>query len=143
MLIVKNGTLQIPRATRTSRPTHIRRGEPLPEGALPPAEVQRLFSQGFLVESVPAQPEPAGLPPVLGKWCRDPASLAGRTLEQLRLMAAEIDPDCGCEILNEPALVQLLTADWDPAFALPHAASSDRSRPAAAKVAKAKRLSEG
>lgn len=144
MLIVKSGSLQLPRAARNSRPAYVRAGQPLPEGALPLGEVKRLLAQGILVESAPAAPAaPGGLPPTLGKWSRDPESLAGKSLEQLRVMAAEIDPDCGAEVLNEPALVQLLTADWDPVFALPEARSADRSRPSPARVARAKRLSEG
>jgi hypothetical protein len=87
----------------------------------------------------------AGLPPTKGKWCRDPASLAGLTVRELLAAVAEIDPEfSGAEELGEAALVQLLTADFDPAFRLPApAASADKVRPAAPALERARARAKG
>jgi hypothetical protein len=130
-LIVKKGSVRLPR-TKPGRPgLALRVGQTVPADSLPAEDVERLLKAGILGVAVPP-PEPSDpLPPRKGKWSRDPASLAGLSVKELLAAVAEIDPEfSGADDLGESALVQLLTADFDPAFRVPESSESvDRNRP--------------
>ena len=87
--------------------------------------------------------EPASISPVMaqatedairarGKFRADPASLVGKTMEQLLVMVNEIDEKYDVSALsNERDAVRLLTSDWDPRYADRIAPVSDKSHPEA------------
>ena len=127
-LIVKRGSLKLP-GKRGSHPTLLRFGQALPEGALSQADIDSLVKQGVLGPESEAVAAPAGLPPTRGKWQHDPASLAGKTADQLRAMVLDTDPSVHVDDLSEASMVQLLTSDYEPVFNAPKVQSSDRHRP--------------
>ena len=144
-LIVLKGSLKLPRAQPSQVGKMVRRGEVVPPHSLPPEEVQRLLKAGIVGPRVAPVVEKGGLPPTRGKWCRDPASLAGLSVMQLLSIVTEIDPDfAGGEELGESALVQLLTADFDQAFRLPEPpAATDKLRPSAPALERARARAKG
>ena len=128
-LIVKQGSLQLPRSGRHRAPM-LRKGDIVPPGALPREEIDRLIKAGILGVDADAVPAPAaGLPPTRGKWQHDPAALAGKSLDQLRAMVLDADASVDVDDLSEASLVQLLTSDYNPVFAAPQRKANDRHRP--------------
>ena len=144
-LIVLNGSLKLPRVKPSQVGTMVRRGEVVPPYSLPAEEIERLLKLGIVGPKAVPVVEKTGLPPTRGKWCRDPASLAGLSVVQLLSIVTEIDPDfTGGEELGEAALVQLLTADFDQAFRLPEPpASTDKVRPSAPALQRARARAKG
>ena len=140
VLVVLKGSVKLPRVKRGEAGLHIGKGKPLPEGYLSEAEEARLVKAGILGPDAPASVQGSPLPPTRGRWCRDPASLAGLSIGELLTAVTEIDPEfSGAEELGEAALVQLLTADFDPAFRLPSpAGSTDRNRTPEAALTRAR-----
>lgn len=144
-LVVQKGSLQLPRDT-TVRARRIGIGQVVPPQSLPPEEVERLLKAGVLaIRMEDVSHAPPTLPPTKGRWCRDPASLAGLSASELLTAVLEIDPEfSGGGELGEAALVQLLTADFDPLFSLPPAAeSSDRIRPSEPSLRRARERAKG
>jgi len=126
-LVVKVGTVKLPGSG--PRRVLVRLGQLVPEGALPPADVERLISAGILGPAeAPPPPGVEPLPGPVGRWRHDPASLAGRSRDELLVMALDGDPEMDVSGLSEAALVQLLTGDYEPALAPPSARSRDRNR---------------
>lgn len=143
MLIVKTGTLHISDGTR--RGLRVGPGQPVPEGRLDAAEIERLLADGVLAYAAPAQEDEPGTALVSrGKWCKDPATLAGKTTPELRILALEIDPEVEVAEMSHDDLLALLTADFTLAFRdEPAAAATDKVRPPDAKVARARAKAQG
>lgn len=138
--VVKNGSLQLPRAKAGATPVRIHQGQALPANALPADEIQRLLAAGVLGVAVPsAASRPQGLPPTRGKWQHDPAALAGKSVDQLRAMVLDTDSSVHVDDLSEASLVQILTADFLPVFAASVSKATDRYRPGDVSLAAALR----
>lgn len=118
-------------------------GARVQSGEFPPEEEAFLINAGALV---PAEEEqPARLPARVGRFRHDPAALAGKTIEQLRVIAMETDPrldDAELLVMDVPSLVRLLTADFVPGQARQDGVT-DRSRPSDEKLAAAKKRAAG
>jgi hypothetical protein len=147
-LVVLKGSVKLPRMMRGELGQQIVKGQTLPSGYLSPEEVERLLKAGILGAVVEPVSAAAKLPPTRGKWCRDPADLAGMSTLELLTAVAEIDPNCpvlhGGEELGEAALVQLLTADFEPVFRAPEPSTSvDRNRPPEGTLARARGRAKG
>ena len=144
-LIVLKGSVRLPRRPGVRSGVQIGKGQTLPAGHLSPEEVLRLQQAGIIGPKVEPAAKVEGLPPTRGRWCRDPADLAGLSVLELLYAVLEIDPEfSGGEELGEAALVQLLTADFDPAFRRPSPAPAiDRSRPAEPTLARARARAKG
>lgn len=126
-LIVVKGTLKIPGEDR-----YVRRGETVPEGAISGEAALELIEAGILAESSEdgAREARGSRSRPAGRWAYDPAALAGKTAEQLRAMVLDVQKDLDVEDLDVPALLQLLTSDFDPLGGrAPEARSADRHRP--------------
>lgn len=141
-LIVKRGSVKVPNR-KGLHPELLRQGQVVPEGMFPMADVQRLIEQGVFGEaSAPAAPSAPAKS--LGKWRKDPATLAGKSLDELRIMVLEVDERYDLtEDLDEAALVRLLSKDWDPRVRQDTAVAKDRTRPARPKIISAKTLAAG
>ncbi len=133
-LIVKRGTLMLPRVKRGLPSVALRPGDALPAGALADAEVARLVTQGILGPRAARAAElPAEhLPPTRGRWVHDPATLIGKTVEELMVLVVQTDPDHpvlaqGIDV-DEGALIRALTADYDPLFAAGAPRADDSTR---------------
>lgn len=144
-LIVLKGSVRLPRAKPGQRSIAVSKGGTIPPRSLSSEDVERLLKAGIVGPRAEPAVEKAGLPPTKGKWCRDPADLAGLSVRELLAAVLEIDPEFhGGEEFGEAALVQLLTADFDQVFRQPGPpASSDRVRPAAPALARARAKAEG
>lgn len=142
-LIVKRGTVKVPNR-KGLHPELLKQGAVVPEGMFPAADVQRLIEAGvFGPKEAPAARAGARAKP-RGKWCLDPAALAGKSMDELRIMVLEIDEDYALtEEMTETQLIQLLTSDWDLRAKPEVAVAKDRTRPARPKILTAKQLAEG
>jgi len=137
---VKQGVVQLPKKPGQLKPEQIIKGEIVPKGALSEEECQRLVKAGILVERSPESfaEMRSGLPPTKGKWNHDPASLADKSIEQLRILVQETDPvdfsalNSAINDMSETEqcgwLVQQLTADFEPVFQKTPDTSDDRTR---------------
>lgn len=132
-MIVLQGSVKLPSTGRGQAPVMVRRGERFPEGVLADKEIERLVAAGILGEAPRLEDRTSdGLPPTRGKWSLNPDTLIGLSAEQLRAKVTEIDAKLAADLpdeIDEAALVNILTADYDPIFDLPVPAVSDRTRP--------------
>lgn len=110
-------------------------GDLLPDGIFPETDIKSWLAEGRIenaMVSVDAARAAAEEIRARGKFRSDPASLVGKSLEQLRLIVLEIDADYDVSSLaDQRDAVRLLTSDWDPRYADRIAPVSDRSRPEA------------
>ncbi len=142
MLIVKTGTLHISDGTR--RGLRLGPGQPVPEGRLDAAEIERLLADGILAYPAPAEVLPEAPLVSKGKWCKDPATLAGKTTAELRILTLEIDPEVEVAEMSHDDLLALLTADFALVFRTAQTeAATDKVRPPDAKVARARAKAQG
>lgn len=143
MLIVKTGTLHISDGTR--RGLRVGPGQPVPEGRLDAAEIEALLADGILAYDAPADAAQTETSLVSkGKWCKDPATLAGKTTAELRILVLELDPEVEVAGMSHDDLLALLTADFSLAFREdPAAPATDKVRPPDAKVARARSKAQG
>jgi hypothetical protein len=134
---VARGALKLPGQSRK----FVRKGERVPAGAIPAAEVEALLAAGVLVVDEETGAEVLGEPArSAGRWRHDPAHLAGRSAEELRVMILDEDPTFDLDGLGVPDMVLILTADYEPILAVPKSESRDRHRPSdsALRVARAR-----
>jgi len=135
---VIRGSIRKPRAYQKSSVVATARdffiqGDLLPDGVFGKDDIQSWLCEGRIesaqVSVVMAQAVAEAIRS-RGKFRADPASLVGKTMEELLIMVTEIDEDYDANSLeDEKAAVRLLTSDWDPRYADRIAPVSDRSRP--------------
>jgi len=146
--VVRKSSIQRPDAPRFGSVAArlILPGTVIEASDLPAPDVERLLAVGILEPVAPTRPaEPA--PGSVGKWIRDPASLAGRSLAELRAAAFEIDEAMDAEAtrsMSEAELVRLLSADFAPTRApAAEQPASDRARPPQSRLDAARRKAQG
>lgn len=117
-----------------SRKDMIMQGELIPPGIYTDADLQSWLDEGRI--------EPAGVSVETAQEAAeirasnpyrvDPATLVGKTMEDLTIMVLEIDDEFDVDSLeDEQAAVRLLTSGWEPSMRQTIAPVNDRSRPEA------------
>lgn len=126
---VVSGALHLPRVPNTRGQKLIMQGEVVPSGVFSEEDIARWLKDGRIKQAAEAAPAlERASNRHQGKWCVDPATLAGKNMEDLLLMVLEIDPEYDTEPLaDEASVVRLLTRDWDPLFVPGVASAKDRS----------------
>lgn len=139
---VARGVIRKPRSMGNTNVIATRRdffiqNELIPDGIFGQDDIKSWLADGRIVSaqvSMEQAEEAVEAARARGKFQADPASLVGKTMEELLIMVNEIDEDYDFEanpIEDEQAAVRLLTSDWDPRYADRIAPVSDRSRPEA------------
>lgn len=106
------------------------KGDRFSKDTLPAAQLKAMIEDGRVGEVVEEAPEEESQEPCAtkGKWCHEPASLAGKSLEELLVMVIATDPDQATDELDsEAAAIALLTSQYDERFQEPLASSEDRT----------------
>lgn len=131
---VIRGSIRLPRTGDrkfVTRSNFITQGELLPDGIFPESDIASWLAEGRIAPAtVTAEVLAAARERNLrkGKWVVDPASLAGKTLEDLLVMVLDIDEDFNVDLLKtEEDAVRQLTSEWDPVFAEQVSTSFDQS----------------
>lgn len=131
---VVRGSLQIPRKGSArqfvNRSDFIMQGEIVPAGLFCEADLAGWLADGRICLVIEDQDgtEAREKNRRRGKWMVDPASLYGKTMEDLLLLVIDIDPEYDTDNLNDESdVVRLLTKDWDPVFAESVACAADRN----------------
>jgi len=120
-------------------------GDLIPDGVYDQEDIASWLAGGRIAEAGPEEDATAQarIKP-RGKWIVDPATLVGKTMEELLLLVSEIDPSFHTSTLeDERAAVVLLTSDCDPRHAQIVAVASDRSKPALLRLGDLEQSSAG
>lgn len=134
---VARGSIKLPfpkTASKTAAPRaqFIKQGDIIPEGVLSAEEIDSLLRDKRIqpLKGSVAKKASKARTQRRGPWSADPATLEGKSLEDLLVLVLGIDEDFNVEKLTtvEKAVAQL-TKDWDPAFADDVAKAYDRSGP--------------
>jgi hypothetical protein len=117
----------------------IMQGDLLPEEVFPPEDIQSWLDEGRIerADVTVEQVDKAERIRLANPFRADPSILVGKTREDLVIMVLEIDPDYDTDkLVDEQAMVTLLTSGWDDKFEQTIAPVSDRSRPEALALGK-------
>ena len=136
---VIRGAIRLPRGTEgtgfmMSRKDMVMQGELLPPGIFPESDIESWLSEGRIERAGVSieQAEQAAEIRAQNPFRVDPATLVGKTMEDLVIMVLEIDDEYDVDQLaDEQAAVQLLTSGWEPSMRQTVAPVNDRSRPEA------------
>lgn len=134
---IARGSLKTPLANHDNplQSKFLRQGDLLPEGMYSEADIASYLESGRIEEvdaSARNVAEQAEVIRARGLWTVNPSILEGKSLEDLRILINEIDPNVDASTVEtEEVAIQFLTQNWQPALAQTVPAASDRSRPEA------------